>query len=214
MPSSYTRLKQRSPVTNSIDLLLASGSPRRRELLTQIGVGFRVQVAQVPEQRAASESPADYVRRLALEKAQAVARENPELPVLGADTIGVLGEQVLEKPQNREHAIEMLLAMSGETHRVLTGLAVCQGERFELALCESLVTLRTISPEEAARYWQTGEPQDKAGGYAIQGLGAVFVAHLSGSYSNVVGLPLMETQALLAQFDVPVWAHQAGGDSL
>lgn len=201
-------------MTESIDLLLASGSPRRRELLTQIGVRFAVQVAQVPEQRAPSESPADYVRRLALDKAQAVARQRPELPVLGADTIGVMGEQVLEKPQNREHGIEMLLAMSGGTHRVLTALAICQGNRQALALCESLVTLRAISPDEAARYWHTGEPQDKAGGYAIQGLGAVFVAHLAGSYSNVVGLPLLETQALLAQFDVPVWAQSAGGEPL
>lgn len=200
-------------MTDSIDLLLASGSPRRRGLLTQIGVRFSVQVAQVPEQHNPSESPADYVRRLALDKAQAVARLRPELPVLGADTIGVMGNQVLEKPQNREHGIEMLLAMSGDTHRVLTALAICQGDRQALALCESLVTLRSISRDEASRYWQTGEPQDKAGGYAIQGLGAVFVAHLTGSYSNVVGLPLLETQTLLAQFDVPVWAQLAGGDS-
>lgn len=201
-------------MTDSIDLLLASGSPRRRELLTQIGVRFAVQIAQVPEQRVAGEPPDDYVRRLALEKAQAIARQHPELPVLGADTIGVMGDQVLEKPQDREHGVDMLLAMSGGTHRVLTALAVCQGERQALALCESWVTLRTISREEALRYWYTGEPQDKAGGYAIQGLGAVFVAHLAGSYSNVVGLPLLETQALLAQFDVPVWAQLPSGESL
>lgn len=194
-------------MTQSIDLLLASGSPRRSELLTQIGVRFAVQVAEVPELRAAGESAAEYVQRLALSKAQAVAALSPGVPVLGADTIGVLGDQVLEKPQDREHGVSMLLAMSGVTHRVLTAVAVCLDRRSVGCLCESQVTFRTITSEEAHRYWETGEAQDKAGGYAIQGFGAVFVAQLTGSYSSVVGLPLFETQQLLAHFNVPVWCN-------
>lgn len=198
-------------MTESIDLILASGSPRRSELLTQIGVRFSVRVAAVPERRAAGESAADYVQRLALSKAQAVTQQAPGIPVLGADTIGVLGGQVLEKPQDREHGVRMLLAMSGATHRVLTAIAVCREMRSVVRLCESQITFRAITREEAHRYWETGEPQDKAGGYAIQGFGAVFVTQLIGSYSNVVGLPLFETQQMLAQFNVPVWCSTRSG---
>lgn len=189
----------------SVDLLLASQSPRRQELLRQIGVRFMVVHPQVPEVPAAGEAAADYVRRLALAKSLTGSTLRPELPVLGADTVVVHNDQILEKPRDRSHALDMLRELSGSTHQVLTGLALSHGDRQTVRVVTSEVRFRSISGGEAARYWETGEPRDKAGAYGIQGLGAVFVAHLAGSYSNVVGLPLMETQALLEEFGVPVW---------
>jgi septum formation protein len=188
-----------------VDLLLASKSPRRRELLEQIGVRFGVLDVQVPELRAPSELPQDYVQRLASEKSQAGSLLRPDLPVLGADTIVVLADQVLEKPATREEALAMLAQLSGSTHEVYTAIAITHGLRQARLLCCTEVTFREISPSEAERYWHTGEACDKAGGYGIQGMAAVFVANLRGSYSNVVGLPLMETQQLLARFNVSVW---------
>jgi septum formation protein len=190
---------------NSVNLLLASQSPRRQELLRQIGVRFAVLPVNVPEVPAAGESPATYVQRLALAKAKAGSELRSEVPVLGADTVVVHQGRILEKPRDREHGLAMLMSLAGDTHSVLTGVAVCVpgGQRVQVVATE--VRFRAITREEAECYWETGEPTDKAGGYGIQGLGAVFVAHLAGSYSNVVGLPLTETQALLAQFDVPVW---------
>lgn len=190
---------------SSVDLLLASQSPRRQELLRQIGVRFAVVRVDVPEVPAPGEKPEDYVRRLALTKATAGSQLHPELPVLGADTVVVHRGRILEKPQNRAQGLAMLKSLAGDSHQVLTGVAVCRAEVERVQVVTTEVRFREINNEEAERYWETGEPADKAGGYGIQGLGAVFVAHLSGSYSNVVGLPLTETQALLAQFDVPVW---------
>lgn len=186
-------------------LLLASKSPRRRELLKQIGTPFETVDVNVPEIRQAGEAAPDYVRRLALSKARAGAKLWPGRPVLGADTVVVQGGMILEKPADAAAAAAMLALLSDNTHEVLTALAVCQDHREVASLCCSRVTFRAVSAAEAARYWRTGEPKDKAGGYGIQGLGAVFVADLHGSYSNVVGLPLMETQQLLAQFGVPTW---------
>jgi septum formation protein len=190
---------------SSVDLLLASQSPRRQELLKQIGVRFAVIQVQVPEVHTAGESAADYVSRLALAKAGAGSEVRPDLPVLGADTVVVHRGTILEKPRDREHAVAMLKQLSGATHQVLTGIAVAYGGRQQVRVVTSEVRFREIAQEEAERYWATGEPRDKAGGYGIQGMGAVFVAHLAGSYSNVVGLPLTETRALLAEFEVPVW---------
>lgn len=190
---------------NSVDLLLASQSPRRQELLRQIGVRFAVLSVNVPEVPEAGEAPGEYVQRLALAKAAAGSDRHPQLPVLGADTVVVHRDRILEKPRDREHAVAMLMSLGGDTHRVLTGVALCVRGAQRVQVVTTEVQFREISRAEAERYWQTGEPADKAGGYGIQGLGAVFVAHLAGSYSNVVGLPLTETQALLAQFDVPVW---------
>lgn len=190
------------------NLLLASQSPRRQELLRQIGVRFAILPVMVTEIPEAGEAPADYVQRLALSKATAGSELNGELPVLGADTVVVHRGQILEKPCSREHGIEMLLSLAGESHQVLTGVAVCYQRAQRVQVVTTAVRFRDISLVEAERYWATGEPADKAGGYGIQGLGAVFVAHLAGSYSNVVGLPLTETQALLAQFNVPVWCGE------
>lgn len=190
------------------DVYLASQSPRRRELLAQLGVRFEVLRVDVPEQRQVGESPEDYVLRLAHSKSRAGAALAPE-PVLGADTIVVLGADVLEKPQDEDHAVSMLTRLGGRTHTVMTAVALTQGNHNELCSCHTLVKFRSISEDEARAYWLTGEPRDKAGGYGIQGFGAVFVQEIQGSYSNVVGLPLFETAQLLNKFKVPVWNGQA-----
>ncbi|MEW5511455.1 Maf family protein [Pseudomonas asiatica] len=191
-------------------LYLASGSPRRRELLTQIGVPFSVVSAPIDETPLPDESAPAYVERLARAKAAAglACLEGPAV-VLGADTAVVLDGRILGKPENREDALAMLAGLSGREHHVLTAVALSDGQRV-LSLCvTSKVRFRTISADEAQRYWASGEPADKAGGYAIQGLGAVFVTGLSGSYSAVVGLPLCETAELLGQFGIACWQSLA-----
>ncbi|MGE8152932.1 Maf family protein [Pseudomonas vancouverensis] len=192
-------------------LYLASGSPRRRELLTQIGVPFAAVSADIDETPLAEESPAAYVERLARGKAQA-GRERvvSDLPfcVLGADTAVVLDGKILGKPVDQAEACAMLMMLSGREHQVLTAIAVLDGEHCESRVVVSRVRFRNISRDEAAAYWASGEPKDKAGGYGIQGLGAVFVAGLEGSYSAVVGLPLCETAELLGHFGIPCWQTQ------
>ncbi|MGO3029806.1 Maf family protein [Pseudomonas helleri] len=192
-------------------LFLASGSPRRRELLTQIGVPFQVVSASIDETPLPDECPAAYVERLARAKARA-GREHllgssvsAPFCVLGADTAVVLDDQILGKPVDEADALSMLMALSGREHEVLTAIAILAAERCETRVVRSRVSFRTISQQEAAQYWASGEPQDKAGGYAIQGLAAVFVAGLNGSYSGVVGLPVCETAELLGQFGIPCW---------
>lgn len=191
-------------------LYLASGSPRRRELLTQIGVPFTVVSAAIDETPLTNESAVSYVERLARGKATAgfAVLENPAgACVLGADTAVVVDGQILGKPLDQADALAMLLALAGREHEVLTAVALTDGQRYETRCVSSRVRFRAISAEEATAYWHSGEPQDKAGGYAIQGLGAVFVAGLNGSYSAVVGLPVCETAELLGQFGIPCWQH-------
>lgn len=188
------------------DIYLASASPRRRELLDQIGVRYAWLEADVPEQRHEDEAAEVHVLRLALAKARAglgQIGERPALPVLGADTIVVVDDAILGKPQTFEQGVEMLAKLSGRSHRVLTAVALVDGEREGSRLSASVVTMREISEDEARRYWETGEPWDKAGGYAIQGRGAVFIERLEGSYSGVMGLPLFETAHLLEEFGIP-----------
>lgn len=187
-------------------LYLASGSPRRRELLTQIGVPFTPVSAPIDEIPLPGESAEAYVERLAVAKAEAglASLGGPAL-TLGADTAVVLDGRILGKPENREHALAMLAELSGRAHQVLTAVAVSDGQRCQSLCVASNVRFRPISPAEAERYWASGEPADKAGGYAIQGLGAVFVTGLEGSYSAVVGLPLSETAELLGQFGIACW---------
>ncbi|MBF8801579.1 Maf family protein [Pseudomonas shirazica] len=191
-------------------LYLASGSPRRRELLTQIGVPFSVVSAPIDETPLPDESAPAYVERLARAKAAAglACLEGPAV-VLGADTAVVLDGRILGKPENREDALAMLAGLSGREHQVLTAVALSDGQRVHSLCVTSKVRFRAISAEEAQRYWASGEPADKAGGYAIQGLGAVFVTGLSGSYSAVVGLPLSETAELLGQFGIACWQSPA-----
>ncbi|EKT4456038.1 Maf family protein [Pseudomonas putida] len=191
-------------------LYLASGSPRRRELLTQIGVPFIVINAPVDESPLPSESAPAYVERLARAKAAAgLARVDGPAVVLGADTAVVLDGRILGKPENREDALAMLADLSGREHQVLTAVALDDGQRVHSFCVTSKVRFRAISTDEAQRYWASGEPVDKAGGYAVQGLGAVFVTGLSGSYSAVVGLPLCETADLLGQFGIACWQSPA-----
>jgi septum formation protein len=194
-------------------LYLASGSPRRRELLTQIGVPFTVLSADIDETPLTHETPSAYVERLARAKAEAgrcaVVSED-SFCVLGADTAVVLDGKILGKPVDEADACAMLMMLSGNEHQVLTAIALLDGERCESRVISSLVRFREISRDEAAAYWASGEPKDKAGGYGIQGLGAVFVAGLNGSYSAVVGLPLCETCELLGHFGIPCWqTHNA-----
>lgn len=189
------------------DCYLASQSPRRRELLTQIGVKFSVISVDVAEEKQAKESAIEYVKRLACEKAQAGSASHPDKPVIGADTIVLLDDLVLEKPQSQSHAVEMLCALSNRYHQVITAVALCFAGQTDCCHCITEVKFRDISESEATQYWQTGEPQDKAGAYGIQGLGAVFVENIRGSYSNVVGLPLFETTQLLNNFTIPIWKN-------
>lgn len=199
------------PATAIPFLYLASTSPRRRELLNQLGVPFEVLALQVDESPLPGEEAAVYVQRLASLKAQAGwSRLAPaaQAPVLGADTTVLLGTQILGKPANRDDAIGMLLALSGRTHVVLTAIALATGGGLAQRCSRSEVTFCPIEPALAAAYWDTGEPADKAGGYAIQGFGARFVQHLSGSFSGVMGLPLYETAQVLTEARVPQWRVQ------
>ena len=189
-------------------LHLASGSPRRRELLAQIGVPFVTLIASIDETALPDEPARRYVERLAREKALAglATLERPEgAVVLGADTAVVLDGRILGKPNDRADALSTLAALSGREHEVMTAVALATGERVESRVVVSRVRMRPLRPGEAEAYWATGEPRDKAGGYGIQGLAAVFVSQLEGSYSAVVGLPLCETAQLLEVFGIPCW---------
>lgn len=186
-----------------ITLYLASGSPRRCELLMQLGLQFERLITQVKEQRHPAEAAEAYVRRLACDKAQAGVQVAPQgLPVLGADTIVVLNNEVLEKPRNAGHAAQMLSMLSGQTHQVMTAVALADTQHQLDCLVITNVTFRTISAEEIADYIASGEPMDKAGAYGIQGLGGNFVRKINGSYHAVVGLPLVETRELLSHFQL------------
>lgn len=185
---------------------LASASPRRRELLEQIGVPVQRVVCTVDEQVRPGEAAADYVQRVTRDKVQAGVAAAPDgAVVLAADTAVVLDGRILGKPADREQGLAMLRALSGREHQVMTAVAVARGAEVRLQLVISRVRFGALSEAQIAAYWDTGEPADKAGGYGIQGLGAVFVEHLEGSYSAVVGLPLAETAQLLADFSVPCW---------
>ncbi|EKO3641170.1 septum formation inhibitor Maf [Vibrio metschnikovii] len=186
---------------NHKKLLLASGSPRRRELLAQLGYDFDIVVPNVQEQRQTEESAQDYVLRLSEDKARAgLAMANSDAVVLGSDTIVVLNEQVLEKPQDFADARRMLLQLSNTNHQVMTAVTVVSADRQRSILVTTEVWFKALSEQEIEHYWQTGEPCDKAGSYAIQGLGGRFVTRIEGSYYAVVGLPLYETDQLLHEF--------------
>jgi len=191
-----------------VKVVLASASPRRAELLRQINIPFSVRVAAVDETPHPAETAADYVERLAQDKAAAVARTG-EL-TLGADTTVVLDDEILGKPAGREEGVAMLVRLGGRTHQVITGVAVTDGREMRALNAITDVTFRPISAAEAASYWDTGEPADKAGGYGIQGIGGIFAQRINGSYSAVVGLPLTETEALLREFGAQTWRHRDG----
>ncbi|WP_251978938.1 Maf family protein [Salinicola avicenniae] len=186
-------------------LRLASASPRRRELLASIGVTVEVQPADLDESRLPGESPESFVSRLAREKAEA-GHVGSRLPTLGADTVVVQGDEVFGKPQDRVDARRMLEQLSGTRHRVLSAVAVIGPRGLLECRVATTVVMREIESVEIDAYWDTGEPADKAAGYAIQGRAAIFVSRLEGSYSAVVGLPLHETSTLLQAQGIALWA--------
>lgn len=181
---------------------LASASPRRLELLKQIGMDVTVITPSVIEVPQPSEPPLDYAKRLARSKAEAGwshPLRNKMMPVIGADTIVVCDNEVLGKPENKEHGMAMLSRLSGRTHEVITAIAIVYGEKIKQCYVQSEVTFATLTRTQIEDYWHTGEACDKAGAYAIQGRAAAFISYLKGSYSSVVGLPLFETVQLLRE---------------
>ncbi|HXS03885.1 MAG TPA: Maf family protein [Rhodanobacter sp.] len=184
-------------------LYLASQSPRRRDLLRQLGMDFAVLDVDVPEQRVPHESPHDYVRRVARDKACAGLTKlgaAADALVLGADTEVVLDGEVFGKPGNGDDAAAMLRRLSGRTHEVISAVWLVGADRAQCAVCISQVRFAVLDESSVAAYVATGEPFGKAGGYAIQGRGAALIEHLQGSYSGVMGLPLFETARLLREF--------------
>ncbi|MDX1452510.1 MAG: Maf family protein [Oleiphilaceae bacterium] len=200
------------------NLILASSSPRRRELLEQLSLRFDVVVADIDETPLHEEPAQDYVARMSRSKARSVAESLTDLPissereayVIAADTIGVLDERILIKPEDQADFTAMMEAMSGRMHQVITSVCVAgwsrsNGWRYREKSVVTEVLFKTLSQYEIEAYWRTGEPLDKAGGYGIQSKGALLVERLSGSYSNVVGLPLRETAELLQKLGCDVW---------
>lgn len=190
-----------------VDIYLASRSARRQQLLKQLGVRFELKSQDVPELLQSDESAEQFVQRLAYQKAASVVSEleaGSVKPVLGADTVVTIEGQILGKPASREQGIDMLRRLSGQTHKVLTGVAIISGDH-SVCVNVSEVTFRQLTDAEIDQYWLTGEPMGKAGAYAIQGYAAAFIEKLTGSYSGVMGLPLYETAQLLNKFGVPVW---------
>jgi septum formation protein len=192
-------------------LCLASGSPRRRALLEQLGVPHVLALPDVDETVRPAESAADYVVRMARAKARRVHPHGAGLPVLAADTIVLIDGRICGKPAGAEDGIAMLLQLSGRSHEVLTAVALAAAGEVHHRLSRSEVRFRHLTLPEAIAYWDTGEPRDKAGSYAVQGRGAIFIEHLSGSYSGVVGLPLYETAELLAGAGVSYWLDRTPG---
>ena len=191
------------------ELLLASGSSRRKELLDQIGVHYQSASMDIDETVNPNEAPSDYVLRMAIEKAQAGIELKPDRVVLAADTSVVVAGNILGKPDNKQAAHRMLRQLSGATHQVLTAIAVAKLERGKVNMASQLVitdvSFSALTDQQIKQYIETGEPMDKAGAYGIQGKAALFVEHIQGSYSSVVGLPLAETGIMLLRFDVSVW---------
>ncbi|WP_320822283.1 nucleoside triphosphate pyrophosphatase [Reinekea sp.] len=186
------------------ELILASQSPRRRELLATLGIEFATLAANIDESVLPAEAPRAYVDRLALAKAQAGRKllaqtQTQDCWVLGADTSVVIDDQILGKPASKDEFQAMMRLLSGRTHQVLTGIALVSNSQCYRDLVTSEVSFMALSEQQMSAYWQSGEPLDKAGGYGIQGLGGVFVTRIAGSYSAVVGLPLHETARLLGQ---------------
>lgn len=193
-------------------IVLASASARRSSLLTQIGVRHQLMPANLDECLLAGERPTDYVLRLARDKALAILQVpggRSGRPVLAADTTVVLDGKVFGKPSDERDCVDMLMALAGRSHEVMTAVALHDGVTMRSDLNVSRVTFRPLDEAECRRYWASGEPAGKAGAYAIQGLGAVFIARLEGSFSGVMGLPLFETAALLDAAGVRRWQAAA-----
>ncbi|SFT71530.1 septum formation protein [Selenomonas sp. GACV-9] len=194
-------------------IILASGSPRRRELLEQIGAKFVVQVSDAAEESGDAMAPQELVKRNAIVKAEAVASEHPELPVLGADTVVALDGHTYGKPCDAEDACRMLRLFAGRTHEVATGIAIVNGGKVYADVVTTKVTFAPLTDSEIQRYVASKEPLDKAGAYAVQGLAAVFIEKLDGSYSNVVGLPLHALARLAGKAGVDLYGNHGEGSA-
>ena len=188
-------------------LILASASPRREKLLRQLGVNFVSEPQDIIEEKRIDESPEKFVKRMAEEKASSAfgKRKEKDIVVVASDTIVVCDKRVLGKPKDKSDGIKMLLTLSNKTQRVLSAVTVANTLRYKSTVSETSVSFREISEIEAECYWDSGEPEGKAGGYAIQGCGAVFVQSINGSYSGVMGLPLFQTAQLLSEFGINSW---------
>ena len=189
----------------AVTLYLASSSPRRRAILEQLGITHSVLPQDIDEQRLPGEAPGDFVCRLAIAKAEAALaslKENEEVACLGSDTTVVCNGEIFEKPVDEADALRILTALSGQTHQVMTAVALATRETTQFRQSVSEVTFRELSEAEIRTYWSSGEPADKAGAYGIQGLGAVFVREIKGSYSSIMGLPVMETLLLLKEVGI------------
>lgn len=180
-------------------LILASSSPRRKELLEQVGLKFDIFSPDIDESVLPNEQIEAYVERLAVQKAQAVLSQFPDATVIAADTSLVLNHQIIGKPESKQHAFEIWTRLSGHQHDVLSGVCVANAQQIKTSVVRTGVEFQRLSPQIMEDYWATGEPIGKAGGYAIQGFAAQFIPRIDGSYSNVVGLPLHETMSLLKQ---------------
>ena len=187
-------------------ILLASSSPRRVGLLQQIGLMFETMSPDVDESLAAGEMPMAYVERLSKSKAAAGLTHRPSYVVIAADTVVTLADEVIGKPMDRADGIEMLMRLSGTTHRVLTGVTVASAADSRTQVVASDVSFRAVSEDEAYAYWRTQEPADKAGGYGLQGIGSIFVEKIHGSPSAVIGLPMLETELMLKHFGIDTWS--------
>ena len=198
-------------MNESTPIILASASPRRKELLDQIGVSYTVYAVDIDETPLDHESPLAYVQRLAAEKSAAcVAKLQTTQPVLAADTAVVLGDLIMGKPTDKEDALAMLRRLSGKTHQVYSAISL-RGLQHSEAVSITDVTFKKLTEQELLNYWYSGEPLDKAGSYAIQGKGSVFVTAINGSFSGVVGLPLYETAQLLLKQGIDVWGSTNPG---
>lgn len=197
----------RSPETTDgcSRLILASGSPRRRQMLGLIGLEFEIHVPEVDESPNDGENPVDYARRTATLKALAVSEIRPELPVLAADTVVALEDQILGKPESEADAIRMLELLAGRTHQVHTAMSLAHGNRHETIVDSTQVRFLPMSQRDISWYVATGEPMDKAGAYGVQGIGGLFVAEVDGSPHTVVGLPIHRLDELFGLLGLALW---------
>lgn len=187
------------------EIILASASPRRKQLLEQIGFSPLCLPVNIDETQNPNETPLEYCQRLALEKAQKGWKEsNHQIPVLGSDTIVVLGNKTLGKPNDSEDAFKTLSQLSNNTHQVMTSVAIVEKDKSEICTSISKVTFNKLTKNDILKYIQTKEPFDKAGSYAIQGLASIWIKNIQGSYSGIMGLPLYETASLLKKFNIEV----------
>ena len=195
-----------------IQVVLASESPRRAQIMEAIGVPCRVAPQKIDESLRHGESAKDYVclERLSREKAESALGEFCQSVIIGADTVVAIGDLILEKPKDRVAAKEMLSLLSGRGHLVLTGLTVLYSSSVITDVVTTEVVFRDISKDEMELYWETGEPEDKAGGYGLQGIGGTFVTSIRGSYSGVLGLPVFETERALQKAGIDTWRYRIG----